>query len=90
MLRFSKRGLQIGSYLTLPGGRKVFTVTENAKYLSKLFEKSPTMNMKKKNTVYYMIKHRIEIKSPIPGKPVLLQKNREVNIPNKYVVDEII
>ena len=48
MLRFSKRGLQIGSYLTLPGGRKVFTVTENAKYLSKLFEKSPTMNMKKK------------------------------------------
>ena len=48
------------------------------------------MNMKKNNTIYYQIKHRIEIKSPIPGKPVLLQKNREVNIPNKYVVDEII
>ena len=36
-----------------------------------------------------MIKHCIEIPSPLIVKPVLLQKIREANVPKKCVVDEL-
>ena len=42
-----------------------------------------------RNLISYMIKYHIEIISPLPVKPVLLQKICEANIPKKYVVDEL-
>ena len=36
----------------------------------------------------FTIKHQIEIPSPLPV--VLLEKIREANIPNKYVIDEMV
>ena len=36
-----------------------------------------------------MTKHHIEIPSPLPVKPMLLEKIREANIPKKYVIDEM-
>ena len=56
----------------------------NAKCHSRLIEKRPTMNMKKKNDmILFMASHHIEIPSPLPIQPVLLQKICEINIPKK-------
>ena len=36
-----------------------------------------------------MIKQNIDIPNPIPAKPVLLEKIREKNIPEQYVIDSM-
>ena len=53
---------------------------DEAKYHNRIIEKSPTRNMRKNDMISYMIKHRIEIPSPLPVKPVLLQKIREATL----------
>ena len=45
----------------LPKDIKIVAVMNNSKYHSRLAEKSPTINMKKKKKIFYMIKYRIEI-----------------------------
>ena len=65
----------------LPKDRKVVFMMVNAKYHSRLVDKSPTMNMRKNDMISYMIEHRIEIPSPLTVKPVLLQKIHVANIP---------
>ena len=39
--------------------------------------------------ISFMTKHHIEILSPFPAKPVLLEKIHEANIPKKYVIDKM-
>ena len=68
----------------LPKERKVVK-----KHHNRLVEKSPKMTMTKKDMSSYMIKHRMDIPLPQPVKPAALQKVCEVNIPNKYVADEM-
>ena len=38
--------------------------------------------------ISFITKHHIEISSPYPVKPVLLEKICEANIPKKYVIDD--
>ena len=61
----------------------------NAKYHSRLVERTPSINMKKDELIKYMIKQNIDIPNPIPAKPVLLEKIREKNIPEQYVIDSM-
>ena len=66
----------------------VLMVMDNAKYHSRLSEKTPTINMKK---IYDFIYEKTSYwnSSPLPVKPMLLEKIREANIPKKYVIDEM-
>lgn len=45
---------------------------------------------KKNNMSSLMTKYHIEIPSPLPFKPVLLEKMCGANIPKKYVIEEMI
>ena len=62
---------------------------DNAKYHSRLSEKTPTANIKKNYMISFMTKHHIEIPSPLPVKHVLLEKIREANILKKYIIDSM-
>ena len=70
----------------LPQDRNVLIVTDKAKYHSRIFQETPTMNMIKNDMILFMTKHHNEISSSLPVKPVLLEETREANIPKKYVV----
>ena len=82
----------------LPQDRKVLIVMDNNKYHNRLSEKTPTKSMKKNqktkkktkknDMISFITKHHIEISSPYPVKPVLLEKICEANIPKKYVIDD--
>ena len=65
---------------------------DNAKCHSRLSEKMPTMNLKKtkqqNNMISFMTK-QIEISSPLPVNPVLLEKICEGNITKKYIIGEL-
>ena len=47
----------------------------NAKYHSRLIEKTLSMSMKKDNMIKFFVKYDIDIPSSITIKPVLLGKN---------------
>lgn len=79
------------SLKNLPQDRNILAVMDNAKYHSGLSEKTPRMDMRQKNNMSsLMTKYHIEIPSPLPFKPVLLEKMCRVNIPKKYVIEEMI
>ena len=59
----------------LPKGRKLAIVFDNAKYHSRLVERSPTMNTRKDQMIAFMKKHDITI--PVPVKAVLLERLRQ-------------
>ena len=61
---------------------------DDAKYHSRLSEKMLTMNFKN-DMISFMTKYHVEIASPFPVKPALLEKICEVNIVNKYVINEM-
>ena len=63
----------------------------NAKYLCRLIEKAPVMNMKKDEMIAFMSKHNIEIPNPVPTKSVLLEKILIIlkTIEKKYVIDSM-
>ena len=64
-------------------------VIDNAKYHTRQVELQPTMNSLKAVMLDFMMKNDIEIPSPVPIKPVLLDLIRAKNIKKRYVVDEM-
>ena len=100
MRKFFENWFENSLLKNLPQDRKVFIVMDNNKYPSRLSEKTPTKSMrkrkkkqkqnKKNDMISFITKHHIEISSPYPVKPVLLEKIREANIPKKYVIDEMV
>lgn len=73
----------------LPKERNLVIAIDNAKYHSRLVERTPSINMKKDDLIKYMIKQNIDVPNTIPAKPVLLEKIREKNIPKQYVIDSM-
>ena len=63
----------------------------NAKYLCRLIEKAPVMNMKKNEMIAFMSKYDIEIPNPVPTKSVLLEKILIIlkNIEKQNVIDSM-
>ena len=96
MRKFFENWLENSLLKNLPQDRKVLIVMDNNKYPSRLSKKTPTKSMRKKkkkkktDMISFITKHHIEISSPYPVKPVLLEKIREANIPKKYVIDEMV
>ena len=73
----------------LPKDRKVVIVMDNAKYHSRLLEKNATMAMRKDEMIEFMKRHDIDIPTPLPTKPVLLEKVHEKNIKSEYIIDKM-
>ena len=63
----------------------------NAKYLCRLIEKSPIMNMKKDEMIAFMSKHDIEFPNPVPTKSALLGKILIIlkNIEKQHVINSM-
>ena len=71
----------------LPKKRNVIVVMGNGKYHSRLVENTLSMNMTKDDLIKFLVNHNINIPSPIPANPVLLEKIIERNVPKQYVID---
>ena len=71
----------------LPKKRNVIVVMGNGKYHSRLVENTLSMNMTKDDLIKSLVNHNINIPSPIPANPVLLEKIIERNVPKQYVID---
>ena len=63
----------------------------NAKYICRLIEKAPIMNMKKDEMIAFMSKYNTEIPNPVPTKSVLLEKILIIlkNIEKQNVIDSM-
>ena len=84
-----KIGLEIPFSQNLPKGRKVAMVFDNAKYHSRLVERSPTINMRKDQMIAFIKKHDISIPEPVPVKAVLLERICQARIQKENVTDKI-
>ena len=74
----------------LPKGRKVSIVFDNAKYHSRLMERSPfMMNTRKDKMIAFMKKHDISIPEHVPVKAVLLERIRQAGIQKECVIDKM-
>lgn len=73
----------------LPKDKKCVIVMDNAKYHSRLVEKTPSMKMKKSEMLAFIEKHKVKIPTAKATKPILLAAIREANIPKEFVIDKM-
>lgn len=68
---------------------KSLIVMDNAKYHSRLYDKAPTQSSLKGEIIEFLQKQGVVLPEPPPTKVVLLQMVKELNLPKKYIIDEM-